>query len=213
MATSAQVTANQSNAQHSTGPKTPLGKAVSAHNNFRYGFTGVFSVLPWENQGEFDALFTGLCSEHQPATPTEAALIEKMAQALWLGKRALLLQELTFKLEMPACIDEKQLALFIRYQTTHDRAFHKCLDQLLKLRAEKLKQEIGFESQERKRKENDHKQADQSRRQAAENRKQELHHYSVLLGEAKLDHQLVLNSKIQSVNACATRQEEQPIAA
>jgi hypothetical protein len=206
MATSAQVAANQSNAQHSTGPKTPLGKAIAAQNNFRYGLTGVFSVLPWENQGEFDALFTGLCSEHQPATPTEAALIEKMAQALWLGKRALLLQELTFKLDMPACIDEKQLALFIRYQTTHDRAFHKCLDQLLKLRAEKRKQEIGFESQK-------YQQADQTRRQAAENRKQELHHYSVLLGEAKLDHQLVLNSKIQSANASITRQEEEPIAA
>lgn len=206
MATSAQVAANQTNAQHSTGPKTPQGKAIAARNNFRYGFTGVFSVLPWENQGEFDALFTGLCSEHQPATVTEAALIEKMAQALWLGKRALLLQELTFKLEMPACIDEKQLALFIRYQTTHDRAFHKCLDQLLKLRAEKRKQEIGFESQK-------HKQAEQTRRQAAENRKQELHQYSVLLGEAKVDHQLVLNSKIQSANACTTRQEERPVSA
>jgi hypothetical protein len=206
MATSAQVTANQSNAQHSTGPKTPQGKAIAARNNLRYGFTGVFSVLPWENQGEFDALFTGLCNEHQPATPTEAALIEKMAQGLWLGKRALLLQEVTFNLEMPACIDEKQLALFIRYQTTHDRAFHKCLDQLLKLRAEKRKQEIGFESQK-------YKQADQTRREAAEKRKQELHHHGVLLSEAKLDHQLLLNSNIQSVNASITRQEEEPIAA
>ena len=213
MATSAQVTANQSNAQQSTGPKTPQGKAIAARNNLRYGFTGVFSVLPWENQGEFDALFTALCNEHQPASPTEAALIEKMAQALWLGKRALLLQEVTFNLEMPACIDEKQLALFIRYQTTHDRAFHKCLDQLLKLRAEKRKQEIGFESQKRKRKEDDHKQADQTRREAAENRKQELHHYGVLLSEAKLDHQLLLNSNIQSVNASITRQEQEPIAA
>jgi hypothetical protein len=37
-----------------------------------------------------------------------------------------------------------------RYLTMHERAFHKCLADLLKLRAEKQKQEIGFASQARK---------------------------------------------------------------
>jgi hypothetical protein len=206
MATSAQVAANQSNAQHSTGPKTPQGKAIAARNNFRHGFTGEFRVLPWEDQEQCTALFANLHAEHQPSTITESALVDKMAQSLWLRKRALVLQDQTLNANLPACDDEKQLALFIRYQTTHDRAFHKSLDQLLKLRAERRKQEIGFESQK-------HKQADQTRRQAAENRKQELHEYNVLLGEAKLDHQLVLNSKIQSANACTTRQEEQSVSA
>jgi hypothetical protein len=35
-------------------------------------------------------------------------------------------------------------------QSTHDRAFHKSLNTLLKLRAEKCKAEIGFVSQEMK---------------------------------------------------------------
>jgi hypothetical protein len=72
-----------------------------------------------------------------------------MAQSLWLSKRAVFLQDVSFNVAEPTCLDEKQLALYIRYQTTNDRAFHKCLDQLLKLRAEKRKQEIGFESQGR----------------------------------------------------------------
>jgi hypothetical protein len=32
----AQVAANQANAQHSTGPKTMQGKAISARNNFKH---------------------------------------------------------------------------------------------------------------------------------------------------------------------------------
>jgi hypothetical protein len=148
-----------------------------------------FKSWPWEDQDEYDTLFVNLHGEHKPSTLTESVLVEKMAQSLWLTKRALLLQHHTFNPNVPECDDPKQLALYLRYQTTHDRAFHRCLNQLLKLRAEKRKAEIGFESQERKRKEDAQKQADQTRREAAENRKHELHRYNVLLAEAKADHQ------------------------
>ena len=94
---------------------------------------------------------------------------------------------------------EKVFALYMRYQTTHERAFHKALNELLRLRAEKRKLEIGFESQERKRKENAQREAAEARRQANENRretaetrKQELHQWALLLAEAKFDHQRVL---------------------
>ena len=86
--------------------------------------------------------------------------------------------------------------MFIRYQTTHDRAFHKSLNDLLKLRAEKRRVEIGFESQKRQ-------EAAESRREAAEKRKQDRHKWDVLLAEAKVDHQLVLtsNAKLDSILA------------
>ena len=193
MTSSAQIAANQANAQLSTGPNTPEGKTIASLNNLRHGFTGEFRVLAWEDQHECTTLFANLRAEHQPSTVTENALVDKMAQSLWLSKRALILQNETLNPNHPACDDEKQFALYIRYQTTHDRAFHKSLDQLLKLKAEKRKQEIGFESQK-------HKQADQTRRAAAENRKQELHHYSVLLGEAKVDYQLLQNSTLRESN-------------
>jgi hypothetical protein len=180
--TPAQITANQSNAQQSTGPKTPEGKAISARNNFRHGFTGEFTVLPWEDQSEYDGLMDALRDEHKPSCLTERILVDKMAQALWLTKRALMLQHVTFNHEVPTCDDEKQLALYIRYQTTHERNFHKCLNDLLRVRAEKRKQQIGFESQK-------HQEADQTRRAASENRKQELHRFAVLLAEAKFEHQ------------------------
>ena len=110
-----------------------------------------------------------------------------MAQHYWLAQRALNLQQLCFD---ESGVDEKHLALFLRYQATHDRGFHKCLNDLLKLRAEKRREQIGFVSQQ-------HKQADQTRREATENRKQERHKWAVLLDQAKLDHQSLQNRALK----------------
>jgi hypothetical protein len=202
MTTSAQLAANQANAQHSTGPKTPQGKAISARNNFRNGFSGAFTVLPWESQNEFDMLLGSLRDEHKPSGLTETILVDKMAQAIWLSKRALILQHVTFNHEVPTCDDQKQLALYLRYQTTNERTFHRCLNDLLRLRAEKRKQEIGFESQQ-------HKEADHTRRETSENRKQELHRWAVLLAEAKLDHQLMQNIMLRVDDAAAACKKEE----
>jgi hypothetical protein len=197
---------NRVNAQRSTGPKTPQGKAISAMNNFRHGFTGVFRVLRWESKEEFDELHRGLREEHRPSTITETVLVDKMAQALWLSKRAAWMQHEIFNDEEPKCDRPKQLALYIRYQTTNERAFHKCLNDLLKLRTEKRKQEIGFESQEQKRNE-------ETRRQNRENRKQERHRFEILLAEAKVDHQELLNLSIRHAATVASLRKNRPLAA
>jgi hypothetical protein len=191
MATSAQVTANQANAQRSTGPRTPEGLASSAHNNLRHGLAGAFTVLSWEKQEDFDQLFESLRGEHAPSTPTEALLVERMAQHHWLSQRAIHLQNMSLQSGFPNAEDDKGLPLYIRYQVTHQRAFHKCLNDLLKLRAEKRKQEIGFESQQ-------HKQAEHIRREAAENRNQDLHKWRVLLAQAQLDNQELQNMRLET---------------
>jgi hypothetical protein len=71
-----------------------------------------------------------------------------MAQHHWLRNRALHFQN--HYLESGDESSAKQLSLFMRYESMHERAFHKCLADLLKLRAEKQKQEIGFASQAHK---------------------------------------------------------------
>ncbi|HEY7306449.1 MAG TPA: hypothetical protein VH601_20155 [Bryobacteraceae bacterium] len=68
-----------------------------------------------------------------------------MAQHFWLEQRALRLQSLCFNGDD---VEEKTLGLYLRYQTTHERAFYKALNTLVKLRADKRKAEIGFESQQ-----------------------------------------------------------------
>ena len=131
----------------------------------------------------------GSAPKHKPATPTEILLIESMAQHYWMKQRALRLQRFCFD-EDGNC-DEKSLALYLRYQTTHDRAFHKALNTLLKLRADKKKAEIGFVSQQRQNEEH-------ARKQAAEKRKQELHKWKVLYAQAEVDHKILQNINLQT---------------
>jgi len=208
MATEAQMKANQSNAQHSTGPTTEEGKAVVSQNRFMHGLSGRFQVLPWEPQCEFDSLFAALRIQHKPETCFEVSLVEKMAQHYWLSRRALSLQETCFSLDAPECEQEKQLALYLRYQTTHERAFQRCADELRKLRNEKRKAEIGFERREQQKQQEARREADGARRQAAENRKQQLHQWAVLLAEAKVDHQQMLTSDIRFHQTLAQLKEE-----
>jgi hypothetical protein len=184
----AQLAANRANSQLSTGAITPEGKETVSFNAFRHGLAGRFVILPSENENEFKELYHGLQHEHKPSTPTEHLLIEGMAQHYWLAQRALGLQQACFN-EVGACENDQQLALYLRYQTTHERAFHKCLNDLLKLRAEKRKEQIGFVSQQ-------HKEADQARRQARENRQQERHKWADLMDSAKVDHQVLLNMQL-----------------
>jgi len=141
MSTQAQIAANQANSQLSTGPKSESGKAAAARNNFRHGLTpfSEFWVLPSESQTQFDQLLAQFQQEHQPETPTEEALVQAMAEHHWLRHRAMRLEESCFDYTTGQIIDDRKLALYLRYQTTHERAFHKALNDLLKLRAEKRK--------------------------------------------------------------------------
>jgi hypothetical protein len=89
MSTNAQIAANQTNCQLSTGPKTDEGKAASCLNNFKTGLTGSsFSVLPWENEEEYDTLHAALRASLEPRCPFEQLLVEKMAQHQWPAPRA-----------------------------------------------------------------------------------------------------------------------------
>jgi hypothetical protein len=182
MSTESQVQANRENAKLSSGPKSEAGKAISALNNTRHGLTGAFRVLPTESQPDFDQLLATLREEHNPETFTETTLVEAMAQHHWLRRRALSLESACYDPATGAITDEKQLALYLRYQTTHERGFHKALNDLLKLRAAKRKDQIGFESQQRK-------QEEHIRKQEQHAMKKERHKWDVLLAEVKVDGQ------------------------
>jgi hypothetical protein len=204
MSTEAQVVANRANAQLSSGPKSAAGKATICLNAFRHGLAGAFMILSDEVREDFDELHEGLSTEHKPETPTEILLVESMAQHYWLLQRALRLQKFCFD-DDGGC-DEKSLALYLRYQTTHERAFYKSLNTLVKLRAEKRKAEIGFVSQQRQ-------SEDHARKQAVEKRKQEIHKWKVLRAEAEVDHRIMLNVNLQTTENRITVGPQHIIAA
>ena len=148
MSSAAQISANRANAQLSTGPQTEAGLAAIAHNNFRHGLASTFVVLPSEDHAAYDDLLLNLNLEFAPSTETEETLVTAMAQHHWLTQRALRLQQPLFEaaLETGAAPDAKQLGLYLRYQSTNDRAYHKALSQLLRLRSDRRRSQIGFES-------------------------------------------------------------------
>ena len=76
-----------------------------------------------------------------------------MAESYWLANRAQTLQNACLDPQTGQIADASLFSLYFRYQTTHTRAFHKCLNDLLKLRSEKRKTENGFEAQNRKKEE------------------------------------------------------------
>src|SRR5712691_3151286 len=81
MATEKQFEANRQNAQKSTGPRTPEGRAAVRLNGVTHGLTAETIVLKGESEADFTNLLGSLEAEHDPVTPTEEALVVQLAMA------------------------------------------------------------------------------------------------------------------------------------
>ena len=113
-----------------TGPTSPEGKAISSGNSLKHGLASGRVIIPGEDPAEFEALLSDLVQQHAPANETESLLVQQMAQSWWLMQRAIRIQNEAFT---ETRVDTHKLALFLRYQTTHERAFYRALNTLLKL--------------------------------------------------------------------------------
>jgi hypothetical protein len=147
MATAAQISANQQNATHSTGPKTPEGKAAAARNATKHGLSGAFTVLPHEDQEEFDILLACFRDDFKPVNQHESFLVEQMAQSRWRLARGQRLEAAMFEQLLngyiPAGDDQRiaaklmsggdrALATIQRYITVAERSYYKAHTELLK---------------------------------------------------------------------------------
>jgi hypothetical protein len=98
----ARLAANRANAQHSTGPRTPAGKARSSLNALKHGcfsrhLERAAGALG-EDRAEFDALLAGLTAEYAPEGPEETLLVDRMA-ALWWRMQRLAAQQQAYLAE------------------------------------------------------------------------------------------------------------------
>ena len=92
MATAAQIEANRKNAQRSTGPKTPEGKAKVAQNATKHGLTGRHIVLSTEDQELYDTHRQQMLAELAPLGHTETILAERIVSLSWRLDRAARMQ-------------------------------------------------------------------------------------------------------------------------
>ena len=89
MTTQARIEANRANAQHSTGPRTPQGKARCRHNALRHGLFSEQAVIATEDEAAYEEYCAALREELAPAGPWEQMLAEGVITHGWRLRRAL----------------------------------------------------------------------------------------------------------------------------
>src|SRR2546423_14090048 len=68
-------------------PNETSGTEITRFNALRHGVLSRYTVLPWEDVGEYHALLAALVAEHAPQGPTEEHLVEELAGILWRKRR------------------------------------------------------------------------------------------------------------------------------
>jgi len=170
MATDRQIAANRENAQKSTGPKTPEGRAAVRLNGVKHGLSAQTLVLMGENAADLEALADSLEAQYQPATPTEEILVRQLVMATWRQLRLFHVEAAHYKNEDEDLlsrrgekyavldgdrrlaliadrdtINEKQLLNFHRFEIRLERSMLRAIQELRRCRAENSNQTaIGF---------------------------------------------------------------------
>ncbi len=65
----------------------PANYAVTRFNALQHGVLSRYTVLPWENEGEYRELLDALVEEHAPHGLTEEHLVEELAGVIWRKRR------------------------------------------------------------------------------------------------------------------------------
>ncbi len=136
MATQAQINANRANAEKSTGPKTPEGKAKVSGNAVKHGL-GSKKLLVGDNQRqEFETLRKDLLKQVQPEGTVEEILFKELLHAAWNLERVRHLEDQLFfhcadRLADPG-FDQK-LDMYTRFHARFERTFHRTLKELKSL--------------------------------------------------------------------------------
>jgi hypothetical protein len=87
MTTARQIATNRTNAQASTGPRTPAGKARASRNALRHGLHTDLPVIPGERPEDWRAHREAIRQSLAPVGALEEALAERVALALWRLRR------------------------------------------------------------------------------------------------------------------------------
>jgi hypothetical protein len=143
MASVAQTVANRSNAQKSTGPRTPEGKAIVAQNAVKHGLLAQRAVVKGEDPQDFTLYRERMLVDLDPVGSVEAILAERIVNLAWRLRRAERLEGAAFDVLEAQRVakardqhgasdvaDDEETAL--GRMVVQDFGKHKLLDQLLR---------------------------------------------------------------------------------
>src|SRR4051812_29050070 len=123
MTSAKQHAANLENAAHSTGPRTPEGKAASRLDGLKHGLTGVMHLLPDEDRAEYARHCEGVVESLHPGSALELHICQAIADDYWRIQRVRRLTEQIFTqaLASGADPDARQLNLYSTYESRLNR--------------------------------------------------------------------------------------------
>ena len=151
MATPAQIIANQTNAQRSTGPRTPEGKSRVSQNALRHGLTARHLVIRPEEQEEFTAFQESLASELAPRGAVETLTFHELLHAAWNLARFRKI-EVQVSSGSPQDFSDPDTTTILdrlsRYQARAQRAYYKALQELRVLQTNRALRAVKLEEEE-----------------------------------------------------------------
>ena len=117
MTSDRQIAANRRNAQRSTGPRTPAGKATVSVNAVKHGLTARDVVLPTESAEEFESFRTGLLAALDPVGDLEGVLAERIVTLLWRLRRVPMFEAALHRRGLKELIAQNAEEACNRYET------------------------------------------------------------------------------------------------
>jgi hypothetical protein len=136
--------ASEPAAGHSTGPRSPEGKARSSQNAMKHGLTATGGAalvfLSSEEADHYLTLSAHFTQQFVPMTGAEREIVREIVDALSLARRARDLQASALQEG-----DHRALALYLRYETAHLRAHNAAIKTLLVLQKDRRQRNDNHE--------------------------------------------------------------------
>lgn len=198
---------NQQNAAHSTGPRTPQGKAIASQNARKHGFTvTTHHLLPNEDPAEYAAFEAEILDTYHPQSKRERLAATDIAKARWALRRfdeaelVLLNACLGSQHQTPgetlayACItdptkpqssDLPNLELLMRYRRPWEKKHREAIQEFDRARMDRHREERLAMAKEREALRQRNEAAKEPKETRAEREAREMRHMEVLLGFRK----------------------------
>jgi hypothetical protein len=114
---------NRANAQHSSGPTSPTGKARSSQNALKNGLYSTSAKLPTEDDEEYLAYSAAFTADLKPVGATQEALVEIVSDNSWRLRRVRRLMEVqtNFLIRFLEPMDNMSVESFFKQQAAATR--------------------------------------------------------------------------------------------
>src|SRR4029453_16418676 len=139
MTSERQVEANRQNAQKSTGPRTPAGKAVVALNGIKHGLLSRESLIKGESEAELVDFGKLLRAKLAPVGELELLFADRVISTAWRLRRLVAVETMVFNrghsVDYVFNNSRETMGVLSRYEVTLERSLYKALHELQRLQA------------------------------------------------------------------------------